>query len=144
MYRRCSVLVASALLAIIASRVRAQNNSLQPLSTWGVMEVDSGGHQALIMIFGTPERPVARRVMIRVDANGSAYDYLDARRDPVTDSATTSIQLDLTRQTGMLQNIVGGQAQFYRVTGGKLASAESLGRPDSMIARVVRECGKKP
>lgn len=268
MYRRCSVLVASAILAIVASRVRAQNNPLQPLSTWDVMEADSGGrsvwvknnskspitiegvvitrcenirqncgehpanvvvppgksmlvfrvevlsrrlgwsfgyviktkheplpsqaapqptmmgpngpmgvllsisvdsfvaavpafvtnascgtiripdlpegHQALIMIFGTPERPVARRVMIRVDANGSAYDYLDARRDPVTDSATTSIQLDLMRQTGMLQNIEGGQARLYRVTGGKLASAESLGRPDSMIARVLRECGRKP
>ena len=101
------------------------------------------GHQALIMIFGTPERPAARRVLVRVDANGNAYDYLDSRRDPVNDSAQTSIQLDLVRQTGMLQNITsGGQAQFYRVTGAKLVSAETLGRPDSMIARVVRECRK--
>jgi hypothetical protein len=101
------------------------------------------GHKALLMIFGTAERPVARRVMVRYDANGNAYDYADVRRDPVTDSAETSITLDLVRQTGFLRNTVGGGTpEWFRVTGGTLVHAESLGRPDSMSARVLRECGK--
>lgn len=102
------------------------------------------GHKALLMIFGTPDRPVARRVMVRYDANGNAYDYFDLRRDPVTDSAETSITLDLVRQTGLLRNNPGGSQpqEWFRVTGANLVHAESLGRPDSAIARVLRECGK--
>ena len=102
------------------------------------------GHKALLMIFGTAERPVARRVMVRYDANGNAYDYSDMRRDPVTDSAETSITLDLVRQTGFLRNAPGGgqPQEWFRVTGASLLHAESLGRPDSTIARVLRECGK--
>jgi hypothetical protein len=102
------------------------------------------GHKALLMIFGTPDRPVARRVMVRYDANGNAYDYSDTRRDPVTDSAETLITLDLVRQTGLLRNNPGdGRPQeWFRVTGGRLVHAESLGWPDSMSARVLRECGK--
>jgi hypothetical protein len=102
------------------------------------------GHKALLMIFGTPDRPAARRVMVRYDANGNAYDYSDMRRDPVTDSAETSITLDLVRQTGFLRNNPGGgrPQEWLRVTGGRLVHAESLGWPDSMSARVLRECGK--
>jgi hypothetical protein len=102
------------------------------------------GHKALLMIFGTPDRPVARRVMVRYDANGNAYDFNDTRRDPVTDSAETSISLDLVRQTGFLRNSPGGgrPPEWFRVTGARLVHAESLGWPDSMSARVLRECGK--
>ena len=40
------------------------------------------GHRALLMVFGTAAQPTARRVMVRLDANGSAYDFVDTRHNP--------------------------------------------------------------
>lgn len=62
------------------------------------------GHQALIMIFGTASQPVARRVLVRLDANGNAYDYSDTRDGAPPGGAATMISLDLERQHGLLRN----------------------------------------
>lgn len=103
------------------------------------------GHRALLMVFGTASQPTARRVMVRLDANGSAYDYNDTRRDPDDASADprqTNITLDLVRQTAMVRNSGGGQpATFFRATGPTLLTAASLGKLGETIARMVQECG---
>jgi hypothetical protein len=103
------------------------------------------GHRALLMVFGTASQPTARRVMVRLDANGSAYDFSDIRRDPDDtgpDPRQTQITLDLVRQTAMLRNSGGGQpATFFRATGSTLLTATPLGKPGETIARMVQECG---
>ena len=110
------------------------------------------GHQALVMAFVAVrgQRP-ARSVMVRYDANGAAYDYSDNRDesvDPVPTNGTqggrhTTISLDLVRQTGMLRNVAAGLPdEWFRVTGPNLPKAESLGRPEELIARILKECGR--
>ena len=103
------------------------------------------GHRALLMVFGTATQPAARRVMVRLDASGTAYDFLDTRRNPDDsgpDSRQTQITLDLVRQTAMVRNS-GGTAPmtYFRAVGPTLLTAVSLGKPGDVIARMVKECG---
>ncbi|MGH7524113.1 MAG: hypothetical protein ACREK8_07400 [Gemmatimonadales bacterium] len=106
------------------------------------------GHRALMMVFGTPSQPTARMVMVRLDANGSPYDYMDMRRevsDSGPDPRRSQITLDLVRQTAMVQNSGGGQpAALLRASGANLLTAASLGMPGETIARMVKECGGSP
>jgi hypothetical protein len=103
------------------------------------------GHKALLMIFGTAAQPAARQVMVRLDANGSAYDYSDIRRDPGDVSASprrTQITIDLVRQVAMVRNSGGTTpTSFFRATGPTLLTARSLGVPGDVIAKIVKECG---
>jgi hypothetical protein len=103
------------------------------------------GHRALLMVFGTATQPAARRVMVRLDASGSPYDFLDIRRNPDDRSADprqTQITLDLVRQTAMLRNSGGAApATMFRATGATLLTAASLGKPGEVVARMVKECG---
>lgn len=121
-----------------------------PLTTGGscaVLRVPDipEGHQALAMVFVAVrgQRP-ARMVMVRFDASGSAYDYSDNREeivDGIADGRRTTVSLDLIRQTGMLRNSGGGSPDaWFRVTGRDLPTAENLGRPAEMIARIWKEC----
>jgi hypothetical protein len=102
------------------------------------------GHRVLLMIFGTATQPTARRVIVRLDASGTAYDFLDIRRDPAdtgTDRRQTQITLDLVRQTATVRNSGGGvPATAFRATGPTLLTAVSLGNPGETIARMVQEC----
>jgi hypothetical protein len=103
------------------------------------------GHKALLMIFGTATQPTARQVLVRIDANGSAYDYSDTRRDPNDLSANprrTQITIDLVRQLAMVHNSGGTTPPtFYRATGPTLLTAASLGAPGEVIAQIVKTCG---
>jgi hypothetical protein len=103
------------------------------------------GHRALLMIFGTASQPVARRVMVRLDGNGSAYDFLDIRHNPDDsgpDPRQTQITLDLVRQTVTVRNSGGGApGTLFRANGPTLLTAASLGKPGEVIARIVKECG---
>ena len=103
------------------------------------------GHKALMMVFGTATQPTARMVMVRIDANGSAYDFMDVRRevsDSGPDPRRSQIMLDLVRQTATVQNSGGGQPlTVFRASGPNLLTAASLGVPGETIARMVKECG---
>jgi len=103
------------------------------------------GHRVLFMVFGTAEQPTARRVMVRLDTNGSPYDVLDIRQDPADTTSTarrTQITIDLVRQSVIVMNSGGGQpATAFRATGTTLLTATSLGMPGETIARMVKECG---
>jgi hypothetical protein len=99
------------------------------------------GHRALLMVFGTPSQPAARRIIVRYDANGNAYDYNETRTGPPEDGTATWITIDLVRQRGLVRNArAGGTSEWYTVTGGTLTTAQSLDRPAEMIARIKREC----
>ena len=100
--------------ALISISVDSFHAAVAPFTTGascGTMRIPDlpAGHKALIMVFGTPANPAARRVMARFDANGNAYDYSDTRNDPAVEGAQTSITLDLLRQTGMLRNTAGAR-----------------------------------
>ena len=126
--------------------------AVPPLATGascGVVRVPDlpEGHQALALMFVAVrgQRP-ARMVMVRYDANGSAYDYSDNREEVVdgaADGRRTTVSLDLVRQTGMLRNSGGGSPdEWFRVTGPGLPTAENLGRPADLITRAWKECRK--
>lgn len=103
------------------------------------------GHRAFLMVFGTASQPTARRVMVRIDANGAPYEFSDIRRDPGDTDANprqSQIDLDLVRQVAIVRNSGGGQpAAFFRASGPTLLSAPSLGMAGETIARMIKECG---
>lgn len=103
------------------------------------------GHRVLFMIFGTAVQPTSRRVMVRLDANGSPYEFVDIRQDPDDTTSTarrTQITIDLVRQSVIMLNSGNGQpTTAFRATGTALLTAASLGMPGETIAKMVKECG---
>ena len=103
------------------------------------------GHRALFMTFGTVEQPTSRRVLVRLDAHGSPYDFLDIRQDPDDTTSTahkTQITIDLVRQTVMMLNSGGDRpTTAFRATGTTFLTAASLGMPGETITKMVKECG---
>ena len=91
--------------------------------------------------------PAARRVMLRLDASGTVYDFKEIRRaldDTTVSPQQSEITLDPVRALAVIQNSGGGlPTTFYRASGPDLITARSLGVPAEMIARIVRECGKR-
>lgn len=112
------------------------------------------GRTLLIMEFPGATRAERRSLYVEFDAGGKPTLYNDNRGDNSrpggmegsdTMPPRTAISIQLTQGTAMLINEGGGRKpQHYMTTSRQLMTAKSLGNPQEMIARVVRECATKP
>jgi hypothetical protein len=115
-------------------------------------------HRVLVMLFTSAGFTATRSVVVWFDGAGAAYRYQDRRGHPdlaiasrVRDVVLTStihspepsalIQLDLAHDNGTVvtSDGEGGEITTY-VAGPNLLTAESLGRPADLIARIWKEC----
>lgn len=118
----------------------------------------NGHRQLAMMFFPTKNGVPVRSIGVKYDTSGAAYEYTD-RRGEVTvvqlslDEGTssrstlvgggphTTISLDLLSQTGTATNSDNnGEETIVRLAGPNLLTAESLGRPADLIARIWKEC----
>ena len=112
------------------------------------------GRTLLIKELPGASRAERRSLYVELDANGSPALFNDNRGDNSrpggmegsdTMPPRTTISIQIGQGTALLINEGGGKKpEHFMVRSGKFMTAKSLGNPQEMIARVVRECTMAP
>lgn len=112
------------------------------------------GGSVLMMVFGPVDRPF-RQLRLELDSLGKPYSYSDGRGDlrsppGATDPTTppsglrTTIGINVPFASATMENEGNGMArESYFAQGPEILRAVSLGVPQQMIERIVRECGRR-
>ncbi len=92
-----------------------------------------------------------RMITLELDAAGEVIRYTenrgDYRRKSPTDTlgTRTAIMIQWPAKVALLVNEWGGApAEYFTTSASKSLTAESLGRPADVIAKVLKECGDQP